>query len=156
MNRHRQRLKYLLSDFVTAAIVWCLMNILRYYEVARYDGFHSLGQFLTFHQVIIMQLFIPLFWLALYYLSGYYNRPFGKSRIIEWFTTFVSITIGVVLIFFSVILNDLPRSFEIYYKIFLSFGALQFILTYTCRYLITSHALHMVKLRKWATGASGV
>ena len=67
MNRHRQRLKYLLSDFVTAAIVWCLMNILRYYEVARYDGFHSLGQFLTFHQVIIMQLFIPLFWLALYY-----------------------------------------------------------------------------------------
>ena len=79
MNRHRQRLKYLLSDFVTAAIVWCLMNILRYYEVARYDGFHSLGQFLTFHQVIIMQFFIPLFWLALYYLSGYYNRPFGKS-----------------------------------------------------------------------------
>ena len=151
MNRHRQRLKYLLSDFVTAAIVWCVINILRYYEVAQYEGFHSLGQFLTFHQVIKMQLFIPLFWLALYYLSGYYNRPFGKSRIIEWFTTFVSITVGVVLIFFSVILNDLPRSFEIYYKIFFSFGALQFILTYTCRYLITSHALHMVKLRKWAT-----
>ena len=54
MNRHRQRLKYFLSDFVTVAIVWCLMNIFRYYEVARYDGFHSLGQFLIFHQVIIM------------------------------------------------------------------------------------------------------
>ena len=113
MNRHRQRLKYLLSDFVTAAIVWCLMNILRYYEVARYDGFHSLGQFLTFHQVIIMQLFIPLFWLALYYLSGYYNRPFGKSRIIEWFTTFVSITIGVVVIFLYLKQKQQPRCFLI-------------------------------------------
>jgi exopolysaccharide biosynthesis polyprenyl glycosylphosphotransferase len=89
----------------------------------------------------------------LYYFSGYYNKPFVKSRINEIFNTFVTVTIGVVFIFFVVVLDDLPESFHIYYIIFFSYLIMQFFFTYICRYLITSHALRKVGRREWLTNA---
>ena len=150
MNRRRQRLLYLSSDFVTAAVAWAVLNVVRFHEVARYD-FGTLADFLGYRQVIQVQLIVPFFWLALYFLSGYYNRPFGKSRIEEAFTTFVSVGLGCVVIFFVVILNDLPRSFDVYYIIFFTYCALQFVLTYLGRNMITNHALRMVRRGLWAT-----
>lgn len=151
MNKHKQRLKYLIADFTTAAIVWLLLSALRYYEVAQYEGFGSVYAFLLNSQVIKVQTIIPFFWLLLYYFSGYYNQAFGKSRINELFITLASVSIGVVLIFFIVVLNDLPQSFEIYYTIFFSYYFLQFFITYICRYLITKHALQKVQRKEWAS-----
>ena len=150
MDRRRQRLIYVASDFVTAVVAWAVLNVVRFHEVARYD-FGTLADFLGYRQVIEVQLLVPFFWLALYFLSGYYNRPFGKSRIEEAFTTFLSVGVGCVFIFFVVILNDLPRSFDVYYTIFFTFCALQFVLTYLGRNLITNHALRMVRRRRWVT-----
>ena len=150
MDRRRQRLIYVASDFVTASVAWAVLNVVRFHEVARYE-FATLSDFLCYRQVVEVQLLVPFFWLVLYFLSGYYNRPFGKSRIEEAFTTFVSVGLGCVFIFFVVILNDLPRSFDVYYTIFFTFCALQFVLTYVGRNLITNHALRMVRRRQWVT-----
>lgn len=150
MNHCRQRLIYMASDFMAAAVAWAVLNVVRFHEVARYE-FATLADFLGYRQVIEVQLLVPFFWLALYFLSGYYNRPFGKSRIEEAFTTFVSVGLGCVVIFFVVILNDLPQSFDVYYTIFFTFCALQFVLTYLGRNLITNHALRMVRRGRWVT-----
>jgi exopolysaccharide biosynthesis polyprenyl glycosylphosphotransferase len=149
MNKRKQILKYLLSDFFAATFVWIALNELRYVEIAQHEGFSSLGSFFGSYPVLKGQVLIPLFWLILYYFSGYYNRLFGKSRIDELFTTFVTVSIGVVVIFFYVILNDLPESFDIYYKIFFTYYLLQFFLTYACRSFITNHALRKVQQREW-------
>lgn len=151
MNTYKQRFKYLITDFLTASIVWILLSLFRYHEVAQYEGFGSVSTFLLFHQVIKVQIIIPFFWLLLYYFSGYYTQAFGKSRIGELFSTFVTVSIGVVLVFFIVILDDLPQSFEIYYTIFFSYYFLQFFTTYICRYLITSHALRKMQRGEWAS-----
>lgn len=45
------------------------------------------------------QLLIPFFWFVLYWFSGYYNKPFGKSRLTELFSTLGSVSIGVVILF---------------------------------------------------------
>ncbi|MDR0835504.1 MAG: sugar transferase [Tannerella sp.] len=148
MNKRRQTLKYIVSDFLTAIVVWLLFNLLRYSEVAKYD-FSSLSDYLLFYQVIKGQILIPLFWLFIYFLSGYYNKPFGKLRIGELFTTFISITTGTVLIFFIVLLNDLPESFQIYYKLFFALFGLQFLLTYAGRIGITNHALRKTWKHEW-------
>lgn len=148
MNKRRQRLKYILMDAIIAAITWLLFNLLRYSEVAHYD-FSSLSEYLLFYQVLEGQILIPLFWLIIYFFSGYYNKPFGKSRIGEIFSTFITVTIGSVLIFFIVVLNDLPESFHIYYTLFFSLYGLQFILTYTGRAFITNHALRKSRRREW-------
>ncbi|MDR3194193.1 MAG: sugar transferase [Tannerella sp.] len=151
MNKRRQTLKYVVTDFVTAAVIWILLNELRYAEVARYAGFETLASFLGSYGVMKGQLLIPCFWVILYYFSGYYNLPFGKSRINELFTTFVSVSIGVIFIFFVVVLDDLPRSFTVYYRIFFSYFAMQFFLTCALRYAITLHARQKARSREWAS-----
>ncbi|MDL2304155.1 sugar transferase [Bacteroides sp. OttesenSCG-928-D19] len=148
MDKRRQRIKYLLSDMLTAAGTWLLFNLLRYAEVAHYD-FSSLSEYLLFYQVLEGQILIPLFWLIIYFFSGYYNKPFGKSRISELFLTFITVTAGTVLIFFVVVLNDLPQSFHIYYELFFWLYGLQFVLTYTGRVLITNHAWRKLHRREW-------
>lgn len=148
MNKRRQRIKYIVLDFLAATFTWLLFNLLRFYDVAQYD-FDTLSGFLLFYQVVEVQILVPLFWLILYFFSGYYNKPFGKSRIGEFFSTFVTVVIGSVIIFFIVILNDLPSSFQIYYRLFFSLCGIQFVLTYTVRSLVTLHAIRKTKSREW-------
>ena len=151
MNRIKQTAKYVIADFLVAAVVWLVLNIIRYHEVAQYEGFTKLTSFLLFHQVLKGEILIPIFWAILYYFSGYYNKPFGKSRINELFNTFITVTIGVVFVFFVVVLDDLPDSFQVYYIIFFSYFFMQFFVTYLCRYLITIHALRKVQKMEWLT-----
>ena len=148
INKREQRKKYILADFATAASAWLLFNLVRFVEVAQYD-FSSLSDYLLYYQVLEGQILIPLCWLIIYFFSGYYNKPFGKSRIGELFSTFVAVTIGSVLIFFIVVLNDLPQSFHIYYTLFFSLFGLQFILTYVARALITYHAIKKTLRHEW-------
>ncbi len=150
MKRNRQVVKYVLSDFLSAAVVWFLFNCLRYEEVAVYEGAASFADYMTYAQVMKGQLFIPFFWVVLHYFSGYYNKPLGKSRLGELFTTFVTVVIGVVFIFFVVVLNDLPRSFHIYYELFFALLGLQFFLTYIPRLMITLEGLKKIRSGEWA------
>ena len=148
MDKRRQRIKYIGSDFLTASIAWLLFNLLRFNEVARYD-FMTLPDFLLYHQVVKGQIVAPFFWLGLYFLSGYYNKPFGKSWISELFSTFTTVVTGSVLILFTVIMNELFPSFQIYYRFFFSLCFIQFVLTYTVRALITHHAYRKAKSGEW-------
>lgn len=151
MNKYKQRFKYVLSDFIAAFVTWLLFNWLRYEDVAIYEGFASLEAYMSYHQVWKGQLLVPFFWLILFYLSGYYNKPFGKSRLTEFFSTFISIASGVVFVFFVIVLNDLPRSYEIYYELFFALWGIQFVLTYFPRLYITQNGLRRIKRREWAT-----
>jgi exopolysaccharide biosynthesis polyprenyl glycosylphosphotransferase len=148
MNKRRQRIKYIVTDFVVAAIVWLLFNLCRYNEVA-HEHFDSLGDFLRDLPVVEGQILIPFFWLIINCFSGYYNKPFRKSRITELFTTFVSVAIGSILIFFVVVLNELPSSFQIYYRFFFYLSAMQLVFGYTARAIITNHAMRKQWRREW-------
>lgn len=150
MNRNAQITKYLVADFLSASIAWLLFNIIRYGEVAIHEGFTSLESFLLSGQVLKGQLLVPFLWLILYYFSGYYNKPFGKSRLVEFFSTWLTVIIGTVFIFFAIVLNDLPDSFEIYYELFFSLLLLQFFLTYIPRLIITQQGITNIKRRKWS------
>ncbi|MDH6358871.1 sugar transferase [Parabacteroides sp. PF5-9] len=150
MNKNLQRSKYILTDLITAALAWLIFNLVRYYDVAVDQGFNSLHSFLLYYQVLKGQIIIPFFWLVLYYFSGYYNKPFGKSRLKEFFSTLLTVLIGVVLVFFVVVLNDLPRSFEIYYELFFALLGIQFFMTYIPRLIITQNGIRKIKRRDWA------
>lgn len=153
MNKKSQAIKYIISDFIAATVSWLLFNILRYNEVAAYEGYTSLLSYLNYSQVWKGQILIPFFWIILFYFSGYYNKPIGKSRLTEFFSTFITVIIGVVLIFFIIVLNDLPRSFEIYYELFFSLLFIQFALTYIPRLCITQRSINRVRNRKFTLNA---
>ena len=150
MKKSKQAGKYILSDFISASVAWLLFNILRYEVFAIDEGADSLPDYLQYPGVLGGQVVIPLFWLVLYYFSGYYNKPFGKSRLTELFSTFITVLIGTVFVFFALLLDDIPRSIDIYYKLFFGMFGLQFFITYIPRLLITQSGMRKIKNREWA------
>ena len=108
MKKSKQAGKYILSDFISASIAWLLFNILRY-EVLFVinEGTDSLLDYLQYPGVLTGQFVIPFFWLVLYYFSGYYNKPFGKSRLTELFSTFITVLIGTIFVFFALLLGNI-------------------------------------------------
>ena len=115
MNKYRQIGKYIVSDFLTAAIAWLVFNVFRYHDLVIYESTSSLGEFLTYPKVLLGQIVIPFFWLIIYYFSGYYNWPLERNRIGELWQTLVASVIGVIAIFLILVLDEIPRSYEIYY-----------------------------------------
>ena len=150
MKKSKQAGKYILSDFISASVAWLLFNILRYEVFAIDEGADSLLDYLQYPGVLGGQVVIPLFWLVLYYFSGYYNKPFWKSRLTELFSTFITVLIGTVFVFFALLLDDIPRSIDIYYKLFFGMFGLQFFITYIPRLLITQSGVRKIKNREWA------
>lgn len=150
MKKSKLAGKYILSDFISASVAWLLFNILRYEVFAIDEGADSLLDYLQYPGVLGGQVVIPLFWLVLYYFSGYYNKPFGKSRLTELFSTFITVLIGTVFVFFALLLDDIPRSIDIYYKLFFGMFGLQFFITYIPRLLITQSGMRKIKNREWA------
>ena len=150
MKKSKQAGKYILSDFISASVAWLLFNILRYEVFAIDEGADSLLDYLQYPGVLGGQVVIPLFWLVLYYFSGYYNKPFGKSRLTELFSTFITVLIGTVFVFFALLLDDIPRSIDIYYKLFFGMFGLQFFITYIPRLLIAQSGMRKIKNREWA------
>lgn len=153
MKKNRQVAKYIFSDFLSAFCAWFLFNVLRYEEFAINEGASSLISYLQYPRVVTGQLLIPFFWLILYYFSGYYNRPFGKSRLAELFSTFITVLLGTLIVFFTLVLDDIPRSFQVYYELFFGLFAIQFFSTYVPRLLITQDSIRKVRRRELALNA---
>lgn len=150
MKRNWQAGKYILSDFISASVAWLLFNVLRYEVFAIHEGADSLLDYLQYPGVVTGRLVIPFFWLVLYYFSGYYNKPFGKSRLTELFLTFITVLVGTVFVFFVLVLDDIPRSIDTYYKLFFGMFGLQFFITYIPRLLITQDGVRKTENREWA------
>lgn len=149
MKKTIQTAKYILADFLSASVVWILFNLLRYHEVASHLRFESVSSYLSHTKAWEGQILIPGFWIVLYYFSGYYNKPFSKSRIAEFFLTLSTVWIGVTLLFFIIVLNDIPHSIYVYYELYFSLLLLQFICTYLPRLIITQAGIRKTKERKW-------
>ncbi|HHN48191.1 MAG TPA: sugar transferase, partial [Bacteroidales bacterium] len=118
MNKKRQVAKYVIADILTAAIAWSLFFL---YRKAIHDPENqaNLGQVYADANYFIGIVVVPLFWLTLYLMAGTYRRIYRKSRLKELGQTLAITLIGVIIIFFALILDDLVISYETYYYSFL-------------------------------------
>lgn len=142
-----QRLKYVTSDLVTTAIAFLLFDVARFYILhEEFLTSPSLVAYLTAPKLIWEQILIPVALLFVYWLSGYYNRPYEKSRLNEFITTFYSALFNAALIFLILLINDRgPIVSSDYLLICISF-LLLLGLTYIGRLIITaSTRRHAIK-----------
>lgn len=153
MGKKAQLYKYLIGDFLASALAWFVFNIVRYYLIAQFEGFNTLWDFMQYKHVVKGQIVIPFCWLILHYYSGYYNKPLEKNRFSEFFTTFVSVFIGTIVIFFGVLLKNLPESFRVYYEQFTYLFLFTFGFTYIFRFFITRQTLQKIKNKEWTIKA---
>ncbi len=146
MSLTRQRLKYVASDFVTTSVSFFLFNICRYHILHNeLPSSWSLSEFLSLPKLLWEQALIPVAMLAVYWLSGYYNRPFERSRLNEFINTFYSALFNATLIFFILLINDRgPVVSADYLLICVSF-LLLLLFTYSGRLLITSSAFRCAR-----------
>lgn len=143
MNKRLQVLKYVVLDYLAAAIAWGLFFIYRKYTVDP-QILTNLNEIFgddNFWKGISL---IPVFWIFLYISIGTYRRIYRKSRLKELGQTLLITLIGVIIIFFALILDDIIVSYKSYYQSFGVLFSLHFILTYSFRLTLTTITAYRV------------
>jgi len=137
MNRKLQVTKYVVLDWLAALLAWSLFYFFRkQWEVP--DLIHHLDLILDDRQFWLGIILVPLMWLMLYVMIGAYRRIFRKARLKELGQTLIITLIGVTIIFFVLILDDVILTYKSYYQSFLTLFGLHFTLTYTFRLILTT------------------
>jgi len=143
MNERIQRIKYILLDLLSAIIAWTSFFAYRKIFIERpIYGEVPLNLSYSYYLGVLI---IAIFWLLLYYLSGYYREVFRKSRLKELFGTIGVCALGTVLLFFILILDDRISGYKDYYRLFFVLFGIQFFFTYTFRLLLTSSTIRKVR-----------
>lgn len=137
----------ILSDALAANIAWTLFFIYRKYfiEPDKFGYRIPLNLDNNFYNAL---MYIPLFWGVLYFLSGYYKDTWKKSRIKDISNTLNTTVIGVVILFFMLLLDDEVKSYESYYKTTLTLFLLHFSFTTIIRWLFSSYIIRLLKQKK--------
>lgn len=148
MSKKVQVTKYLFFDLFAAATSWVLFYIYRkVYIEPQYFGISVPLEFTE--RFYLALIFIPVFWLTFYYITGYYSNIYRKSRLLELGQTFITSLTGVVIIFFSLMLDDFIGSYKNYYNLFFTLFFLHFGLTYLFRLILTSRIIHKIHTRQF-------
>ena len=145
---HRQRIKYVIGDFVMSNVAWFTFNIVRY-QMGAVIGWQTLEGYLKSNVVLLGQIFFPLMMMVTYIFSGYYNNVVRKSRVQELLTTAASAAINTLLIFFVALINDVVGVRTNDYEMILVLLLLLFGCVYVVRAIITNKASNLIKSRKW-------
>ena len=142
MNRQLQQAKYIFADWISAVIAWTLFFVYRkYYQSPDHFSLVEVFSDVKLYYGIII---IPFFWLILYVIAGYYRRVFRKSRIKELSQIFSTTFIGVTIVFFTLILDDVVVSYRSYLQSFLVLFGLQFLITAAFHIVITTRTVKKV------------
>lgn len=134
--RRKQQLWYFFADLISSELVWLCFLIFRWMV---YEGRVEFLQeaLVPAFNFWLPLLVYPLICVSVYYLSGYYLRPFQKPLWREFLRTLVSAAIIALLFFFIIIIDD---QVETYNRYLVSLGVLfglQFSFSYIPRLTIT-------------------
>jgi exopolysaccharide biosynthesis polyprenyl glycosylphosphotransferase len=137
----------MIADALSAAVAWALFYIFRkvYLESGNFEGLSKIQLDTNFW---IALLIIPTFWVAFYYITGFYENIFRRSRLIDLGQTVLTTLIGVTIIFFTLLLDDTISSYRNYYHSFFTLLSLHFLLTFIPRLILSTRTIHKVHNRE--------
>jgi len=140
MNRRIQVLKYMIFDLLAAATAW---GAFYYYRKQYIEN----ATFQLDDKFLIGILTIPVFWVLLYILTGSYKIIYRKSRLKELGQTLFISIVGVIIIFFTLLLDDEVASYKQYYKTFVALFSFHFVLTFIPRFILSSITAQKIQNR---------
>lgn len=137
MNKKLQATKYLLFDALSAALAWTLFFLYRKLRLEPEKFGRAVP--VEFSSKFYLSLVgITIFWVLIYYLTGYYLNPYRKSRLKELGQTLFISVAGVIVIFFILLLDDEIVSYRTYYQSLIALFALHFTLTFIPRFILST------------------
>lgn len=134
---------FLIADFMGAYGAWLLFFALRKYILEEEPESVFQLKALTGAGVI------ALFWLVLYFLAGFYKDIYRRSRVKDLFSLIVYNVIGVVLVFFILLLDDEGvSSYKSYYKTLGLYFAIQMFCSALVRIMMITIVKRMIRKGK--------
>lgn len=130
---------FVLLDYASASIAWITFFVYRRYFI---DAFATQGYSMPVandQNLYVGLVFVPVYWLTLYYLSGSYSDVWRKSRIKEISNTFLLSVMGVTVLFFLLLLDDQVSTYKDYYYTYVFLLILHFGITAFCRLSIATY-----------------
>ena len=149
MNARSQRIKYLITDYFAAAISWFSLFMFRkvYIEPQKF-GYEVPVDLESDLNLLLGLLIVPIYWLSIYTLTGTYREVLRRSRLREMVVTLNTSFLGVLVLFFLLLLDDEVKSYRDYYLTFLILFGLHFLLTGLFRFIISSQTKHAIQARR--------
>jgi len=146
-NQQKRRLLYILFDFLAAMAAWVLFFLFRkiYIEPQVFGWTVPITFGPMFWKGTIG---LPFAWILLYYFTGFYKDMYRRSRLEDFITTLSSCLLGVVIIFFLLILDDVILNYTNYYSLAIALFLLQFTITLIPRMILTSRMVRKVHKRE--------
>ncbi len=147
MNKKIHTLKYILFDVFASLFAWSSFFIFRKMYIEPQKFGHKIPLTLEM-KYFLGVIFVPLFWFILHYVDGYYRNIYRKSRLQELWQTFIISLLGVIILFFGLILDDQVPNYKTYYLSILVYFSFQFLFTYIPRVLLTTNTIKRLRGRK--------
>lgn len=148
MNARSQRIKYVAGDYLAAAISWFSLYAFRkvYIEPQKF-GYEVPFDLDTDSNLLLGLLIVPIYWLSIYTLIGTYKEVILRSRLREMVLTLNTAFLGVLVLFFFLLLDDEVKSYKDYYRTFLLLFGLHFLLTALFRFLTSTQTKRAIQKR---------
>ncbi len=149
MNEKTQRIKYVLSDVTSAIVAWVALFSLRKIYIEPQKFGYSIpfdpGGDVNFSLGLVL---VVVYWLTLYTLTGIYRDVLRRSRLREFVYTLNTSFLGVLFLFFFLLLDDEVKSYKDYYLTFITLFGVHFLLTAIGRFTISTQTKRAIQSRK--------
>lgn len=146
MHKNLQVARYLVFDIVASLLSWVLFYSYRKIYIEPLKFGYEIPIELTSNFYFAL-LFIPAFWITIYYITGQYTNIYRKSRLLELGKTAFTSIAGVTVIFFLLLLNDTISDYKEYYDLYFTLLGLHFGFTYLFRLILTTRTIHRIHKR---------
>lgn len=147
-NEQWQRSKYIFWDLIAAMGAYTVLFLFRKVVI---EG----EQEAVFWQYFKGNYFwglilIPIFWITIYLITGFYRDIYRRSRLKELIYTFNASLLGSVFIFFTLMLDDQIEDYTDYYRGFVVYFLAHFLLTFILRFILSTRtAFRIYRGKLW-------
>jgi exopolysaccharide biosynthesis polyprenyl glycosylphosphotransferase len=115
MSKRRQISKYVIFDFFAALLSWILFFLYRKFIVETPQAGDTIYKYISDINFYLGVVIVPVFWICLYTANGYYRFIYRKRIHEDIIQTIKTTFIGVLVLFITLLLNDLVKNYRFYY-----------------------------------------
>jgi exopolysaccharide biosynthesis polyprenyl glycosylphosphotransferase len=146
MTKRGHTIRFIVADWLAAVLAWGMFFIYRK-EFIEFSNI-SFNQITDDKKFISGIIIVPICWVIAYALFGTYQNVYRKSRLKEFGQTFYFSIIGVIIIFFSLLLDDAVISYKTYYHTFFTLLLLHFLITALFRFFLSTKIINKIRKRE--------
>jgi exopolysaccharide biosynthesis polyprenyl glycosylphosphotransferase len=148
LNKRRESIKYIIADLLSAALVWTLFYLYRHAVTEPEKYGYKIPVFHFDANYFFAIILIPIGWVLLYWLFGSYKNIYRKSRVRELAQTFTLSFFGCMVLFFTILIDDVVGSYLAFRSSFFVLLSLQFFISYAFRLILLNRLKNKLKNRK--------